>query len=118
MSNSVPSPVYVNGYLFANKEAVVTCLRASDGKLMYKKRTNPRMAHAYSSPLAADGKIYLIGRYGHSAVVKAGPEFEMLAANHIDDDKSFFNASPAVSDGKLFIRSQKRLYCIGKKNDE
>lgn len=110
----VSSPVYANGYIFANNDAVLSCIRASDGELMFKKRTTPQMHWDYASLLAADGKIYIIGCFGHSAVVKAGPEFELIAANHIEDDKSFFNASPAVSGGKLFIRSQKRLYCIGK----
>lgn len=110
----VSSPVFANGYIFANNDSVLSCIRASDGQLMYKTRTTPQMFHDYASLLAADGRIYIIGCYGHSAVVKAGPEFELIAANHIEDDKSLFNASPAVSGGKLFIRSQERLYCIGK----
>ena len=116
VNNSVPSPVYANGYVYSS-QGVLHCVRATDGKLMYKERI-PDVAPVYASPLAADGKIYIIGRFGHSVVVKAGPAFEVIAQNKIEDDDSYFNASPAVSDGKIFIRSQKKLYCIGKGADE
>lgn len=62
--------------------------------------------------LAADGKIYVTGRDGHTPVVKAGPHFQVLATNHISDEP--FAASLAVSSGKIFLRSKTQLYCIGK----
>ncbi len=118
MFSVVSSPVHASGYIYSQNDAVLTCIRASDGKLMFKVRPNPKFFHVYASPVVADGMIYIIGRYGHSAVVKAGSEFELIAANQIENDKSYFNASPAVSNGRLFIRSQKWLYCIGKEDDK
>ena len=62
----------------------------------------------------ADGKLFVVTRNGGTYVLAAKPEFEELSRNEFDDN-STFNASPAVADGKLFIRSDRYLYCIGKK---
>jgi hypothetical protein len=69
----------------------------------------------YSSPVVADGKLYFISRSGDMYVLKAGREFEQLAVNRVTSDSEDFSASPAVSDGRLFIRSSKNLYCVGMK---
>ena len=69
----------------------------------------------YASPILAGGKIYAVSRANGTFVIepsRAG--LEVLAQNRISDDDSIFNATPAVSNGVLLIRSQKRLYCIGK----
>ncbi len=112
LSNTVPSPVFADGLIYITNQSILHCIRASDGELIYKERL-PRIRDPYSSLLVADGKIYLTGRRGTTSVVKAGPSFELLATNIIAGDDSYFNASPAVSEGKLFIRSQDWLYCIG-----
>lgn len=67
----------------------------------------------YASPVAADGRIYYVSRQGGTAVLAAKPEFELLAHNRIESNRSVFNASPAVSKGRLYLRSDRRLYCIG-----
>ena len=64
--------------------------------------------------LIADGRLYYVSRNRGTFVVAAKPKFELLAHNKIEDDKSVFNGSPAVSGGRLFLRSDKYLYCIGK----
>jgi outer membrane protein assembly factor BamB len=66
----------------------------------------------YSSPIAADGKIYWVARSGEAYVLKLGDTFERLAVNRVTEDREDFSATPAVSDGQLFIRSSKHLYCI------
>ncbi len=66
----------------------------------------------YSSPIVANGKIYYVARNGDAYVLKLGPEFEQLAMNRVTSDTEDFSASPAVSEGQLFIRSSKHLYCI------
>jgi outer membrane protein assembly factor BamB len=60
----------------------------------------------------ADGKIYITNEDGVTAVVKAGPTFELLAHNDFDD---YTLSSPAISEGQIFIRTAKFLYCIGKR---
>jgi outer membrane protein assembly factor BamB len=67
----------------------------------------------YASTLVGDGKLYVVTRTGGTYVLAAKPEFEQLAHNELDD-RSKFNASPIVADGKLLLRSDKYLYCIGK----
>lgn len=66
----------------------------------------------YASPVLADGKIYFQKRSGEMYVIKADDEFEQLAANRLTDDTEDFSATPAISDGQLFIRSDKHLYCV------
>jgi outer membrane protein assembly factor BamB len=64
-----------------------------------------------ASPIHADGKIYFLSMEGELAIIEAKPEFKLLARNSIGE---YCQASPAVSQGQLFIRSEKHLYCIGK----
>ena len=67
-----------------------------------------------SSPLYADGKIYAVTRNNGTFVLAAKPKFEQLAHNRFSEDRSLFNASPAISGGNIFIRSNEYLYCLGK----
>lgn len=66
----------------------------------------------YSSPVAADGKIYYVKSDGTTIVIKAGDEFELVSTNQTTDAKETFSGTPAISDGKIVIRSDKKLYCI------
>jgi len=66
----------------------------------------------YSSPVVADGKLYYVSRNGDAHVIKLGDKFEQLATNRVTDESEDFSATPAISDGALFIRSSKHLYCI------
>lgn len=68
----------------------------------------------YSSPVAADGKIFFVRRGGETFVLAPGREFKQLAVNKFAGDDGDFSATPAVSDGELFIRSSNKLYCVGK----
>ena len=61
--------------------------------------------------MLADGKIYVTNEEGLTTVVKAGPQFEVLAENALND---YCLSSPAISDGQIFIRTANNLYCIGK----
>ena len=65
-----------------------------------------------SSPVLADNKIYVVNEEGLTTVLKAGPNFEALAENSLDD---LCLSSPAISDGQIFIRTAQFLYCIGKR---
>lgn len=71
-------------------------------------------AQDYSSPIVADGKLYFVRRNGETYVLETGRTFKTLAVNKFDDDGDF-SASPAASDGQLFIRSSKNLYCVSAK---
>jgi hypothetical protein len=66
----------------------------------------------YSSPVAADGKLYYVSRGGEIHVLKLGETFEKLATNRLTSDPEDFSGTPAISDGQIFIRSSRHLYCV------
>ena len=69
----------------------------------------------YASPVVAGGKIYAVSRANGTFVIDPSTEgLKVLAHNKIEGDETLFNATPAVADGKLLLRSQKALYCVGK----
>jgi outer membrane protein assembly factor BamB len=106
----VPTPVTDGTYLYVvNDRGIMFCLDARSGKEIYgRQRLHPG---TYSgSPVLADGKIYITNEDGITSVVKAGPAFEVLAENDFDD---YTLSSPAISDGQIFIRTAKALWCIG-----
>jgi len=65
-----------------------------------------------ASPVSAEGRIYFVAGSGETTVIEAGPEFKVLAKNPLDEK---VQASPAISRGQLFIRTEKHLFCIGGK---
>jgi hypothetical protein len=67
------------------------------------------MNGVYASPVAAAGRVYLLGRDGATVVVKRADQFEVLATNRLDDS---FDASPAIVGKQLFLRGHANLYCI------
>ena len=70
------------------------------------------MGGDYSSPVLGDGKIYYVTRGGDIHVIKAGDTFEKLATNRLTSESEDFSATPAISDGQIFFRSSKHLYCV------
>lgn len=104
------SPVLYGDFLYYISGRV-WCLRADTGEVVYQERLYGAGTE-YSSPVAADGKLFAFTRRDGAFVLKAGATFELLAHNDLDD-QSVFNASPAVSDGRLFIRSNDCVYCLG-----
>ena len=63
--------------------------------------------------MAADGKVYLTSEGGKVAVLKAGKDWEVIAVNDLGEDAF---ATPALSGGRIFVRTSKGLYCFGKGN--
>jgi outer membrane protein assembly factor BamB len=109
----VPSPVAFAGKLFlVDDHGVASCWDVKTGKQYWKERLSGKGHHA--SSVAADGRIYLTADDGTTFVLKAGDEFEILAQNPLGE-RVF--ASPAFSDGDIFLRGTKHLWCIGEKKD-
>jgi outer membrane protein assembly factor BamB len=108
----VPTPVTDGQYFYSvDDRGVVHCLDARTGKVLYgPERLQPGTYS--SSPVLADGRIYITNEDGLTSVFKAGPTFEILAANPLDD---YCLSSIAVSDGQLFIRTTSALWAIGKR---
>lgn len=104
-----PTPVVWNGLLFlVNDSGIAQCLDAKTGRVHWEQRLK---GDYRASPLAAEGRIYFLNMKGLATVVAASPRFEKLAENQLDDATI---ASPIVSDGRVFIRGHKALYCLGK----
>jgi outer membrane protein assembly factor BamB len=108
----VPCPLVVDGLVYLVDEwgETLTCLDAKTGNVHYAQRF--RKFRHRASPVYADGKVYVTARDGVCNVVKAGPKFELLATNKIEEDQT---ASPLVADGRLYLRGFKHLYAIGTK---
>lgn len=113
--SNVSSPVYHDGHLYwmHENQSVAYCAEAKSGKIVYEQSI-PRLGQIYGPALLARDKIYYTTRFGQTLVVSAAPQFKQLALNDLKDG-GMFNAGPAVSQGRLYIRSDKALYCIGSK---
>ena len=113
--SNVSSPIFYEGHLYWASESggVVHCQNAATGKFVYSERLLPDSGLLYASPVLVDGKIYYVSQMNGTYVVAARPKFEQLAHNRFSDDKSRANASIAVSDGQLLLRTDENLYCIG-----
>lgn len=108
----VPTPVSDGKYFYSvNDRGVVYALDAKTGTEVYGGQ-RLRAATYSSSPTLADGKLYITDEDGVTSVVKAGPQFEVLAENPLE---GYTLSTPAISDGQIFIRTDKFLYAIGQR---
>ena len=88
---------------------VMTCLNAMRGELLWQHRL-PAAGAYYASPIAAEGRIYLLSEDGETTVIAAKPVFELIGMNKLNERTL---ASPAVSGSRIFIRSDRNLFAIG-----
>lgn len=108
----VTSPILYGDYLYlVSDKGILTCIDAKTGAIQYEGGRVPVPATFSASAVAFDGKIFLTSEDGDTFVIKAGPKHEVLATNSLGEP---VYASPAISDGMLFIRGEKTLYCIGR----
>lgn len=115
--SNVSSPTYHDGhlYFFQESKGIAFCLDAATGDVKFQQRMEPRPGLVYSSPLLADGKIYVVSQASGTYVLAAKPEYELLAVNHVGDPDNPIrsNASIAEADNLLYLRNDDALYCIG-----
>ena len=103
------SLVAYDGLLYmTNDVGVLTCADAKTGERLWQTRLDGVF---FASPVAADGKIYFVSQTGDTFVVKAGRAPVILARNALGER---LVASPAISDGRIFLRSDSRLFAIGR----
>lgn len=138
LGSYITSPVIVGEHLYwVNNQNMAICLKLADGETVYQERLSGGTGggrakggegrpptgggrggfgnQPYASVVAADGKIFAFMRQSEAVVLAAQPKFEILARNKLDDDAGIFNATPAIDDGQLLVRSDKYLYCLGTK---
>lgn len=107
----VPSPILYGEYLYLmTGNGTITCLDAKTGKMVYEGLRVPKATTFMASPVAFEGKILLTSEEGDTYVLKAGPKHEVMHTNSLGEP---VYASPAIADGKIFIRGEKHIYCIG-----
>ncbi len=113
---NVTSPVYFNGHLYwASDKAIANCLNAKTGEAVYRQRLNTR-SRIYASIVRAGDRLLVTTRDAGIVVLDAKPEYHELAVNTIETDENMFNASPAISDNQLLMRTDSHIYCIGNLN--
>jgi outer membrane protein assembly factor BamB len=110
----VPSPVEHEGHLYwVSDTGLAYCMEADTGKVLYKEKLKAKGGKSfYASAALADGKLYVPSRTSGTFVLSAKPVFELISQNAFASDKSDFNGSPAISEGRIFLRSNEFLYCV------
>lgn len=112
---NVPSPLYYEDVLYIVKDGgILTSLDPKTGEILKQQRLAGAPGTYYSSPVAADGKIYTISQEGKVSVIRAGAQWELLAVNDLDDECF---PTPAIVGDRIFIRTSHYLYCFGKPKD-
>jgi len=110
---NVPSPLLYQGVLYLMKEgAILTTLDPATGEMRKQARLSGAPGLYFSSPVGADGKVYTVSEEGKVTVLKAGGDWEILAVNDLEDGS---HSTPAIADGRLYIRTHSALYCFAKK---
>ena len=101
------------GHLYTiSQDGVAACTELKNGNTVWEERLRGpgSRGSSWSSMLLADGKIYVPNQSGDVFVLRAAPKFELLATNSVSEST---NASLAASDGELFLRTDKSLWCFG-----
>jgi outer membrane protein assembly factor BamB len=106
------SPLLYQGVLYLIRDGIFTSLNPETGDVYKQARLSGALGTYWSSPVAADGKILVASEEGKVVVIRADAEWEILAVNNLDED---IFATPAIVDGRIFVRTRAALYCFGKK---
>ena len=114
--NRLGSGVIVNGHVYIlNTEGIAECLELNSGKRVWEERLQGQAAksESWSSMVLAGDKIYTLNQSAETYVLRASPKFELIAVNPLDNELT--NSSMAVSDGEIFVRTHKNLWCVSEK---
>lgn len=108
----VPSTLLYKGVLYMiNDSGILISFDPATGNVIKQGRLQGAIDKYFSSPVAADDKVFLIGEAGAVSVLQAGGEWQTLAVNELDDECF---ATPAIADGRIYIRTRSALYAFGK----
>ena len=108
----VSSPLLYKDVLYTIKDGgILSALDPANGRVHKQARLAGAIDSYYASPVAADGKIFVVSETGKLSVVKAGKEWELLSLNDLHEA---CYATPALADGRMYLRTQTKLYCFGK----
>lgn len=108
----VPSTLLYKGVLYMiNDSGILLSFDPATGNVIKQGRLHGAIDKYFSSPVAADDKVFLIGEGGAVSVLKAAGDWQILTVNQLDDECF---ATPAIADGRLYVRTRSALYCFGK----
>jgi outer membrane protein assembly factor BamB len=111
---NVPSPLVYRGVVYTLKEGgILTSFDPETGEILKQARLDGAPGAYYASPVASDGKIYAVSEEGKVAVVRADRSWELLSVNALDEGSK---STPAIVDGRLYIRTYSALYCFRQKS--
>ncbi|MHC4780891.1 MAG: outer membrane protein assembly factor BamB family protein, partial [Planctomycetota bacterium] len=111
--NYMQTPIVYGDHIFACRDSgVLSCFVAATGEKLFSERIGSRGEGFTASPVGADGKLYFASERGNVYVIKAAGEFELLARNEMGEPCM---ATPAISEGVIFIRSHRHLVAVGRK---
>lgn len=108
---SIPAPLIYRGVMYLMKEGgIVTSLDPATGQILKQGRTPNALEEYYASPVAADGKIFVISASGKVTVLRAGAQWEIISTNDLGEEVW---ATPAIAGSNLYVRTQNALYSFG-----
>jgi outer membrane protein assembly factor BamB len=104
------SPLCLDKLVYSLKDGgFLACLDGTNGELIKRDRVSGQGSY-YSSPVAGDGKIYVVDERGRLSVVRAGRDWSVLSSSDFEEDTY---ATPAIADGRIYVRTAGHLYCFG-----
>jgi outer membrane protein assembly factor BamB len=110
LASGYSSPLFYEGRVYAvNTAGVLNCADAANGKILWQERLKGKGNQYWASPVVADGKLYAVDEGGTTTVVQIGAQPIVLASNPLNET---ILATPAISGGALYLRSDQHLYCI------
>jgi outer membrane protein assembly factor BamB len=106
----IPAPlVYQNVFYMVKDGGIVTSLDPATGRLLKEGRSPGALGEYYASPVAADGKVFLASVEGKITVLQAAAQWQVLGVNDLGEE---IHATPALSEGRLYVRTHGALYCF------
>ncbi len=110
----IGSGVIHNGHIYILNGAIAQCLDLKSGETVWEQRVQGAGAdsESWSSVALAGDKLYVVNHSGETVVLRASPTFELIGVNSLENELS--NSSVAISNGEIFVRTHKHLWCIGR----
>ena len=105
-----PSLLYVEPRLYGLSDGgIVSCYEPASGEVLWQERIGGNYS---ASPVFGDGRIYIVSEAGETTVLRADGQFEIIARNSLNTK---CQASPAISQGQIFLRTESSLFCVGRR---
>ena len=109
----IPAPLLYQDVLYLVKDGgIITSLDVKSGQVLKEGRTPNALGEYHASPVAADGKVFLANTEGKISVLKAGAQWQVLGVNDLGEE---IHATPALSGGRIYVRTRSSVYCFGGK---